>query len=169
MGQVALGVRSLLIKIAIFVAMAALLAWALGGTLFPRAETADGAAVAWNGSTWRLRVAVGGDRPGQARWRLLQQKGDGDATEWSLPGFEHWSEAAGPVAAGDTLYVAFRDRDGAQWTVAEMTASGVTTSTLPDRLEVERQFARVRNGLSFQAAGEAAAGRDAVLNAGGNG
>ena len=41
MGQVALGFRSLLIKLAVFFMMAVLLAWALGGTLWPRAEVAD--------------------------------------------------------------------------------------------------------------------------------
>ena len=35
MGQVALGLRSLVIRIVVFVIMAALLAWALGGTLWP--------------------------------------------------------------------------------------------------------------------------------------
>ena len=37
MGQVALGFRSLLVRAAVFFIMAALLAWALGGTLGPRA------------------------------------------------------------------------------------------------------------------------------------
>ena len=36
MGQVYLGFRSLLVKIVVFVVMAALLAWAIGGTLWPR-------------------------------------------------------------------------------------------------------------------------------------
>ena len=36
MGQLVLGFRSLLIKIAIFFVMAGLLAWVLGGALFPQ-------------------------------------------------------------------------------------------------------------------------------------
>ena len=36
MGQVILGFRSLLVKIAVFVLMAAMLAWILGGTLWPK-------------------------------------------------------------------------------------------------------------------------------------
>lgn len=36
MGQILLGFRSLALKIAVFVALAALLAWTLGGTLWPR-------------------------------------------------------------------------------------------------------------------------------------
>lgn len=167
MGQFALGVRSLIIKVAIFVALAALLAWSLGGTLFPRAETSDGSAVSWHGATWRLRVAVGGDHPGQARWQLVRQAGDETPVPWPLAGFEHWTEAAGPVATKDALFVAFRDRDAAGWTIASITDAGFATEALPDRLEVERQFARLRNGLPVQSAGEAASGRDDVLSAGG--
>lgn len=40
MGQVALGLRSLVVRIVVFVIMAALLAWALGGTLWPRPVSA---------------------------------------------------------------------------------------------------------------------------------
>ena len=36
MGQIVLGFRSLAVKVAVFVALAALLAWILGGTLWPR-------------------------------------------------------------------------------------------------------------------------------------
>ncbi|MFO0828917.1 MAG: hypothetical protein U0572_12320 [Phycisphaerales bacterium] len=163
MGQFALGIRSLLIKIAIFVAMAALLAWSLGGTLFPRAETVDGPAVAWHGATWRLRLAVGGDHRGQARWQLVRRTGDDRPEVWTLAGFEQWSEAAGPVATDSTLYVAFRDHDATEWTMAAIADAGFETSRLPDRLEVERQFARLRNGLSLQSTGDASAVRESVL------
>jgi hypothetical protein len=40
MGQVALGLRSLGVRVVVFVIMAALLAWALGGTLWPRPVSA---------------------------------------------------------------------------------------------------------------------------------
>jgi hypothetical protein len=40
MGQVALGLRSLVVRIVVFIIMAALLAWALGGTLWPRPVSA---------------------------------------------------------------------------------------------------------------------------------
>ena len=165
MGQFALGIRSLVIKIAIFVVMAALLAWFLGGTLFPRVETADGPAVTWHSATWRLRLEVGGEHHGQARWQLLRQAGDSKPEPWKLAGFEQWSDAAGPVATESNLYVAFRDRDAEEWTVATISDTGFETSILPDRLEVERQFARLRIGLPAQTAGEAASVRDAVIRA----
>ena len=165
MGQFALGIRSLVIKIAIFVAMAAMLAWLLGGTLFPRAEAADGPAVTWRAATWRLRLEVGGEHHGQARWHLLRQSGDAKPEFWTLAGFEQWSDAAGPVATESKLYVAFRDRDSAEWTLAAISDDGFETSILPDRLEVERQFARLRNGLAPQNAGEAASARETVIRA----
>lgn len=166
MGQFALGIRSLVVKSAVFVALAALLAWILGGTLFPRAELSEGPAVAWDGATWRLRLAVGGQHPGQARWSLLRQEGSKRAEPWVLAGFDEWSEAAGPVATPQRLYVAFRDRDASSWTLAAIDRDGFDTSAWPDRLEVERQLARLKNGLPPQLPAEAAAAREAVLRAG---
>ncbi len=165
MGQFALGLRSLAIRLATFVAMAALLAWALGGTLFPRAEIVDGPAVTWHGATWRLRVAMGGDHRGQVRWELLRQQGEERPEPWPLAGFGQWSEAAGPVATEDRLYVAFRDRDAPGWTLAAISDRGFETTSWPDRLEIERQLARLRNGLEPQTAGEAAAVRETILRA----
>jgi hypothetical protein len=165
MGQVALGFRSLFIRLAIFVVMAALLAWTLGGTLFPRAEIADGPAVRWNDATWRLRLSLGGERRGLLRWSLLRQEGERDAEEWPLAGFERWVEASGPVALDDRLYIAFRDHSASSWTLAAITATGFDTVALPDRLEAERQLARLRNGLPPQSPADAAAARDAVLMA----
>ena len=78
MGQVALGFRSLLVKVGIFVVMAALLAWALGGTLFPQPvqglqgpvlETPSGD-LAWQVTT-RLDVK---DEP--VTWHLVRRSGD---------------------------------------------------------------------------------------------
>lgn len=166
MGQVALGFRSLFIRLAIFVVMAALLAWALGGTLFPRAETADGPAVSWHGATWRLRLALGGESPGLIRWMLVRQGADGKSDPWPLAGFERWVEASGPVATADQLYVAFRDHDATQWTLAAITDRGFDTVAFPDRLEIERQFARLRNGLVPQTPVEAIGARDQVIRAG---
>ncbi|MBL9119245.1 MAG: hypothetical protein JNL80_04940 [Phycisphaerae bacterium] len=163
MGQLALGVRSLLIRIAVFVVMAALLAWILGGTLFPRAETADGPAVTWRGATWRLRLAVGGDAPGLVRWLLIRQAGESKPEPWPLAGFDRWVEASGPVAAGEHLYVAFRDHDASEWTLATITESGFDSISLPDRLEVERQLARLRGGLPLQSRPDAMADRPGVL------
>ncbi|MEC7353398.1 MAG: hypothetical protein VYD99_09760, partial [Planctomycetota bacterium] len=73
--QVMLGLRSLLVKVAVFFVMAALLAWALGGTLFPRPEVVDYSPVTFQGSQWWLRMLAGGDEPGAVRWMLMERNG----------------------------------------------------------------------------------------------
>ena len=167
MGQFTLGIRSLLIKATIFVLLAALLAWLLGGTLFPRAVTADGPAVEWNGTKWHLRASLGGDQPGVLRWSLMRQVGTEKPQPW--PGerpMDRFAEAAGPVATDAALYVAFRPRDAAEWSLFTITDTGFVHVALPDRLEVERQLSRVLNGLPLQASGDASRVRDAILRAG---
>lgn len=166
MGQVALGFRSLFIRLAVFVAMAALLAWALGGTLFPRAEIADGPAVSWHGATWRLRLELGGESHGLVRWLLLRQAPGAKPEPWALTGFERWVEASGPVPTDERLYVAFRDHDATAWTMAAISDTGFDTVSFPDRLEVERQFARLRSGLPPQSPIAANGVRDEVIRAG---
>ena len=163
MGQFALGIRSLLIKIAIFVVLAALLAWTLGGTLFPRAETSDAPGVTWHGATWRLRAEMGGEHRGRLRWTLMRQETDAKPAPWVLRGFDEWSDAVGPVATTDSLYVAFRDRDAPEWTLATITDKGFETAIYPDRLEIERQFARLRSGLALETPAQAQATRERVL------
>ncbi|MDZ4756033.1 MAG: hypothetical protein SGJ11_16240 [Phycisphaerae bacterium] len=152
MGQFTLGLRSLLIKAAIFVLLAALLAWLLGGTLFPRAVTSDGPAVAWNGAKWHLRASLGGDQPGVLRWSLMRQRDSETAQAWpdDRP-LDRFAEAAGPLATEGALYVAFRSRDATEWTLFTIRDAGFESTVLPDRLEVERQLNRVRNGLPLQA------------------
>lgn len=167
MGQLALGFRSLFIRIAVFVTMAALLAWTLGGTLFPRAEVADGPAVGWHGAAWRLRLSLGGESRGLVRWQLVRQEGDRRPEPWPLAGFERWVEASGPVALDDRLAVAFRDDGATEWTLALIKDGGFDTVALPDRLEAERQLARLRAGLPVQTRAEALADRERVLGAGG--
>ena len=58
MGQVALGFRSLLVRAAVFFVMAALLAWALGGTLWPRAVGVLLDEVSFAGTEWAWRAKV---------------------------------------------------------------------------------------------------------------
>lgn len=165
MGQVALGFRSLFIRLAAFVVMAALLAWALGGTLFPRAEVADGQAFVWRGATWQLRLALGGESRGIARWSLVRSVNDEKPKEWPLAGHDHWVEAAGPLAVEDRLYVGFRNRGAREWTLAAIADNGFEVTSWPDRLEVERQLARLRSGLPMQTPAEAFLDRPQVLGA----
>ena len=59
MGQVALGLRSLVVRIVVFIVMATLLAWVLGGTLWPRPVSAiQRPVINAGGSQWGWRVTV---------------------------------------------------------------------------------------------------------------
>ncbi|MBC24085.1 MAG: hypothetical protein CMJ32_09255 [Phycisphaerae bacterium] len=96
MGQLALGFQSLLFKLAIFVVMAALLAWALGGTLWPRSQWGI---VSEPLGGWAIRVEVTGAH--EVHYHLAASEGG----EWInvLPreGADSWSSVAGPVRLPD--------------------------------------------------------------------
>ena len=118
MGQVALGFRSLLIKAAIFVIMAGLLAWALGGTLFPRPTIADRPGEV-GGVHWQ--VAVGGDLGG-IRWTLL-----GEDAAIVLEGY--YASVAGPVLVDGGTWVA-TDSDGT-WSTWRIDAGSAEAMSAP--------------------------------------
>jgi hypothetical protein len=159
MGQIALGFRSLLIKLAIFFVMAALLAWALGGTLWPRAEIVDSEPVAIGECEWFWRLTAGG-RDHRQVWSMMIRCGDADPTALEGP---EWAEVAGPVLAVDGLY--FAGRTAGPWVLMRATgADEVETFELPDRLAVERQLARLGEGLGLQSAETIAQQRSAVLD-----
>ena len=152
MGQFALGIRSLLIKSAVFVVMAALLAWALGGTLWPRAQTSVSPPVYFDGYRWYWQLAVGGKTPGQSRWRLWVSDGDGKAEPFDDNLF---AEVAGPIAADDGLYIAYlAPAPQSSWTIERIERVNGdfqgTQHVMPDRLAVEQQLERLRAGLSVQ-------------------
>jgi hypothetical protein len=158
MGQVALGFRSLFIKLAIFFVMAALLAWALGGTLWPRAESANLPSVTFNGNSWHWRVEVGGREPDSLNWTLMHRsQDDGDSKVFDET---HWKRAAGPVVAGDSLYYAgsMSFDDAASWTLVRVSAADAdgwirTPIEVADRLAVEQELHRLRVGLSDERSG----------------
>jgi hypothetical protein len=151
MGQVALGFRSLLIKLAVFVVMAALLAWALGGTLWPRAEVVQFDPVSFDGREWSWRLSVGGREDGQLRWRLMVRASDGQIRPWDE---RTWVEVAGPVATDGMLCYAGRAsfNPAEPWRLATVTpqATSSTFMVMPDRLAVERQLARLNAGLPLE-------------------
>jgi hypothetical protein len=148
MGQVALGLRSLLIKAIVFFVMAALLAWALGGTLWPRAEIVELEGVAWGTRLWFWQASVGGRAPGEVRWQLMVAT----QGEPARPVDERrWATVSGPVAAADALYYAGQPAPGDGWRIERIAASGPPAiHEMPDRLAVEQQLARVGRGLAIQ-------------------
>ena len=117
MGQLALGFRSLLIKAGVFFVMAGLLAWALGGTLFPKPTIVNlsGAGdVHW-------RVSSGGEIHG-LQWTLMH----GELEMMS----GHWQAAVGPVVVDGETWVA--TGNAKQWKVFKVTDDSVeAVSTIP--------------------------------------
>lgn len=165
MGQVTLGLRSLAIKLAVFFVLAALLAWALGGTLWPRPVTADMQDVEFAGQIWFWRLSVGGDRPGVARWTLMRsESGSNRAREVDS---RQWVDVAGAVAADGRLCYGglVEDGDARRWQLECRDSNGQTTThPMPDRLALEQQLSRMLVGLPIQDAATIAAQRGAVLD-----
>jgi hypothetical protein len=144
MGQVALGLKNLAIKLAIFVVMAALLAWALGGTLWPRAEIVDRPSVQFQGVECFWRLTVGGKEPGVMRWTLMTRPDQ--ETKPTAIDDARWVEVAGPIIIGETLYFAGREsfEPDAVWRIGEIRSldAAPAYTTVDDRLLVEHEFRR---------------------------
>ena len=94
MGQLALGFRSLLIKAIIFFVMAGLLAWSLGGWLFPKPTVVD------------LPIGVG-----NFHWRV-SSGAKIEGLQWSLVRDDQevaiglWQSVVGPVIVDGVTWVA---------------------------------------------------------------
>jgi hypothetical protein len=125
MGQLALGFRSLLIKVAVFFVMAGLLAWALGGTLFPKPTVVNlpGAGdVYW-------RVSSGGDLHG-LQWALIR-----DNQEIKTG---HWQSVVGPVIVHGESWIA--TGNAGQWSISKVTDGGIEDVADPPREVVSSLF-----------------------------
>jgi hypothetical protein len=153
MGQFLLGIRSLLVKAAVFVVLAALLAWALGGTLWPRATVIDldTHPVSLNGRAyfWRVAVAQGIGRDGLVIWTLMATI---PGTPRAVPVDDReWVDGAGPVVAGSRVWFGGLEPDG-RWALMSL-EDGTTPENIlamPDRLAVEQQLSRLAAGLPVQ-------------------
>jgi hypothetical protein len=140
MGQLALGLRSLAFKAAVLFVLAVLLAWSLGGSLWPRPVVVDYPPVEFSGSQWNLRLSVGGDHPKEARWHLMAS-----ADDELQPVDGEWSDATGPVVASGHLYVAAHPIGENSWLLISFDpARSRVVETLPDRLAVEQRLAQLR-------------------------
>ena len=116
MGQLALGFRSLLIKGAIFFVMAGLLAWALGGTLFPKptiVNLSGAGEVHW-------RISTGGDIHG-VQWSLM----------WNDQEIKtgHWQSAVGPVIVDGDSWIA--TGNAGQWSISKVIEGKVEDVVAP--------------------------------------
>lgn len=153
MGQLVLGFRSLFVKIAVFVVFAALLAWILGGTLWPKPHFVDSAAVSFDGGQWFWRQVIQGDRrqPAAVHWRLMAY--DGEMEEAKPFDDSIWHERSGqPLAVRGSLYYACRadDVDNGRWRIIQVGADDAThVHPMPDAFAVDVQMMRLANGLSL--------------------
>ncbi|HRP63332.1 MAG TPA: hypothetical protein PK400_08580 [Phycisphaerales bacterium] len=147
MGQLALGFRSLIIKLVIFVIMAALLAWALGGTLFPRPHVANllgGVPAVVGTDQYFWQVTIDARRQEHLDWRLMRLRVNGRMEPADQRG---WIDGAGPIAHEDAVYFGGRDPQSGVWRLVRLDKGGVLQEeVLPDRFAIEQELARLQAG-----------------------
>jgi len=183
--QVLLGFRNLALRIAIFVVLAAILAWLLGGNLFARNTVIPIGTATTGLGDGRMDVRLEQVIPPAASlpsdayfFRVATVDGEDFRAKWKEHGerFARCSplvevDAGGPERAVWFAAEPLKDGGGASgvWRVYRVTpyASGPETMLeVADRLEAERQLARVKAGMPLQKAETAAGAREAVLKAG---
>jgi len=184
--QVLLGVRNLSVRIAIFVLLAAVLVWFLGGSLFPRADeivrgTVDVGRAGEGAGRVRLIEVVHprSTLPSERVTFAVEAEGEGIASTLG-DGFERCTtlptivEAGSLVSVADpsayrTAYFVARHAGSDAWNLYEIGGYAGCPRALhayPDRFEAERQIARAQAGLPVQEPAVAAAARDAAVRAG---
>lgn len=158
MGQVYLGFRSLLVKIAVFVVMAALLAWALGGTLWPKTVTrVVGVPVVVDGTMMALVDQIGAER---STFGLGTLDSQGMVIEcWPRPESKtpEWIEALSPVSTPDGSAGAVAARTIERWTVwffddgeRRLQGPGLRCFETDSRLEAAELLDRIARGLPME-------------------
>jgi hypothetical protein len=160
MGQLALGLRSLVVKTAIFVVMAALLAWALGGTLWPREETVELPGVSCGDKLYNWQLAVGGGEEPPIRWHLFVRRGEESPVVYRQ---FFWTDVSRILVIADSLYFGGQTGSGptASWKLYQVIGDDEPNRwAMPDRLAVEQQLDRIERGLAVQDAQEILAHRE---------
>ena len=179
MSQVLLGVRNLSLRIAVFVALAAALGWFLGGNLLPKPtrivgdEHEVGRAGEGLGRVRLVQVIHPPESlPSERQTWHIETTANG---EWSQCEKQPtWTDAGSARVVRDgtgfgVAWFAARTAGSETWTVYSIggyEACPKAQATVPDRLEAERQLARVSVGLPVQSAEQSGAARDRVLRAG---
>jgi hypothetical protein len=169
MGQVILGFRSLLVKIAVFVVMAAMLAWILGGTLWPKtAVRIVGEPVEVDGVRWALVDQIGGplDRATFGFARLDDRGRPIDLWPRAEDMTPAWGDAIAPVASPDGSTGAVAYAVVGEWKVLVI-VNGATEDwrSTPDAVVHEKasnRWAAVRRLEEIATAAAAAQSDDAV-------
>ena len=170
--QLFLGFRSLAVKILIFVIMAALLAWAIGGTLWPRTTVRQiGEAVQVGEKRFAVVYQARTDGQGTFGFATLDANGKPLDIQPDVRNVQPVWQQALPVVAGENpaSEVACGFLMSEEWFVRVSSVSDesvVTNHKVIDQLEASRQLARFASGLEIQDLATQQAVRQLVLDAG---
>ncbi len=130
MYQVGLGLRSLAIKSAVFVLLAGLFAWVIGGSIFPGSQVVNLPSVHWQGETWHAQVTGNGRSPAPVEWRLVRVTADESERTESFGLIGVWREMYGPRLTNDGLLIGIElQRDEVTtWWIATVGAQGTAVT-----------------------------------------
>lgn len=151
MGQVALGFRSLLVRAIVFFIMAALLAWALGGTLWPSPARIDLDPLVFHGQHWAWRAELDPDPEPAAISPLLftvVHGASGQPTTPFLAAQDPWTETLPLAVVGDHLLAAGQHARSKQWFLLEISKELkiVRREEFQDRLALVQRWTELTRG-----------------------
>jgi len=148
--QLLLGLRSLAIRIVIFVVLAGLFAWMIGGSIFPGSQVVNLPSFQWRQQAWNLQVTGNGNRAAPVRWRLLSVDAKGEVVEHTFGIEGIWRQVHGPlVHAGGMMIAAHAERDGASsWWIGSISNDGVVNARAAASEQEARMVLRGADGVS---------------------
>ncbi len=130
MYQVGLGLRSLAIKSAVFVLLAGLFAWVIGGSIFPGSQVVNLPSFEWQGERWHARVTGNGRSPAPAEWRLVRVTADESERIETFGLTGNWRAMYGPRLSneGVALGVEVQQDELTTWWLVTIGAQGATVT-----------------------------------------
>lgn len=173
MGQFLLGLRSLFLRLAIFVLFAAILVWFLGGNLTAEPVIVRHGSVPCATGYARVVQVIPPleSLPSEREIWQVEVSPNGEDDWRTMPSERILVRATDLTRAPDgMLYFAGASSGLKEWTIFALDcatgALSVRSSGYAASLEVERQLARLGRGLPVQSAEVSAQAQDAVLRAG---
>ncbi|MSR40466.1 MAG: hypothetical protein EXS10_00975 [Phycisphaerales bacterium] len=174
MGQFLLGLRSLFLRLAIFIVFAALLVWFLGGNLLAKPVVIPHGTIACGAKLVHIVQVIPplDSLPSERETWHIEIASQSDDDEWKIITNAQVVVRATEIsrAPNGALWFAGASSGLAAWTIfevdCEQDALIVRGSGYPNRLAVERQLSRIASGRALQSPEVAAGAQDAVLNAG---
>ncbi|MDA1007844.1 MAG: hypothetical protein O2800_02415 [Planctomycetota bacterium] len=133
MSQLALGLRNLAFRLAIFIALAAAFAWMVGGQLFPGWRTVRLDSTLSKTAEWNLAVDGHASRPSEGRWFLERRTtADRDANPERIDLIPSvCTFAIGPFLIDETIQVWAREstQHGPIWWRVDVSEDGSIVRT----------------------------------------